>query len=125
MIQVSDYNFPAKTLYAFLIIPEFSGCPPLCWTILIRSSSPVSVHSQDMSVFISVDRVFYLEPQLSNFSRFEINTVLPKSNESKVSALFPLKQGSYIDLLVINVVQTSEISHCISAKVLAIVSVFV
>ena len=30
-----------------------------------------------------------------------------------------------MDLLVINVVQMSEISHCISAKVFAIVSVFV
>ena len=64
-------------------------CPFLCWTILIWPSSPVSVHTQDMSVFISIDRVFCLYPQLSNFSRFEINTVLPKSNDSEVLALFP------------------------------------
>ena len=88
MIQVSDYNFPAKTLYAFHI-PEFSGCPLLSWTILIWPSSSVSVLTQDMRVFISVNHVFYLYPQLSNFSRFEINTVLPKSNDSEVSALFP------------------------------------
>ena len=56
-----------------------------------------------------VDRVFYLYPQLSNWSHFEINTVLPKSNYSEVSALFPWNQGSYINLIVQNVVQTSEI----------------
>ena len=44
MIQVPDYNFPGMTLYAFHIT-EFSGCPLLCWTILIRPSSPVSVHT--------------------------------------------------------------------------------
>ena len=95
MIKVSDYKFPAKTLYAFHIT-EFSGCLLLCWTILKRPSSPVSVHTryrlslytQDISVFISVDLIFYLYPKLSNFSRFEINTVLPKSNNSEVSALF-------------------------------------
>ena len=75
MIQVSHYNFPAKTFYAFLI-PEFSGC------LLFNTAQ--SLYTQDMSVFISVDRVFYLYPQLSNFSRYEINTVLPKSNDSEV-----------------------------------------
>ena len=124
VIQVSNYNFPAKTLYAILI-PEFSGCPLLCWTILIQPSLPVSVHTQDMSVFIFVDWFFYLYPQLSNFSHFEVNAVLPKSNDSEVSALFPWNQGSYIVLIVRNVVQTSKIWHCISSKVLAIFRVFV
>ena len=44
VIQVSDYNFPAMTLYAFYIT-EFSGCSLLCWTILIRPSLSVSVHT--------------------------------------------------------------------------------
>ena len=35
-------------------------CPFLRWTILIWPSLPVSVHTQDMSVFISVDRFFCL-----------------------------------------------------------------
>ena len=41
VIQVSDYNFPAKTFH----ILEFSGCPLLCWTILIWPSLSVSVHT--------------------------------------------------------------------------------
>ena len=44
--------------------------------------------------------------------------------DSEVSALFTWNQGSYIDLIVRNVVQTSEISHCSSSKVLAIFPVF-
>ena len=62
----------------FYSLFTFSGCPLLCWAIYGPIHLSLYKH-KIWAEFACVDGVFYLYPWLSNFSGFEINTVLRKS----------------------------------------------